>query len=389
MRKRLLLLPFILFFHSSYTQYLKLSVYAEVSIITVGAGENLYEVFGHSTIRIKDPVLNFDIAYNYGVFDFNAPDFYSNFAKGKLVYFLARYHFQTFLDGYKADKRWIKEQILDLTQEQKQAFFEYLEHNARPENASYLYDPYFNNCATKLRDITKSILKDNVTFYKAYTSDKTLRQLMNDELYWNTWGSFGIHLALGTKLDKIATPTEYLYLPDFVFLAFEKGKIKINGEEKPLVKKQNDLLIFDEPVQKFSSTSPLIIFSVFLLVGWYITFRDKKSGKRSKKFDFILFFTTGVIGIGIVFLWFFTNHYTTPNNFNMLWAFAPNLLVAFYLLKNEVKGYLKKYVYFISILLLILIFFWTTGIQLFSIAAIPLLLLLGVRYFYLLTYKVQ
>ena len=52
-----------------------LSVYSEISIVTAGPGEELYEKFGHAAIRIKDPVLNLDLIYNYGVFDFNQPNF--------------------------------------------------------------------------------------------------------------------------------------------------------------------------------------------------------------------------------------------------------------------------------------------------------------------------
>ncbi|MFY0604303.1 MAG: DUF4105 domain-containing protein [Flavobacteriaceae bacterium] len=388
MRKLLLFFLFSFLISSVSAQsYLKLSVYAEVSIITVGPGENLYEVFGHSAIRIKDPVLNFDLVYNYGIFDFNAPGFYLNFAKGKLQYLLARYPFQQFVSSYKSDKRWIKEQILNLNKEQKQQFFEYLENNARQENASYLYDPYFNNCSTKLRDISNIILNDSITFNKSYASNKTLRELMNDELHWNSWGSLGINIALGTVLDKKATPTQYLYLPDFVFSAFDKGKIIINGTSQPIVKKETNILIYEEPAYSFSFSSPIVIFSVLFFIGVLITYRDFKKRTRSKWFDFLLFFITGIIGIGIVFLWFFTNHMTTPNNFNILWAFAPNIIIGFFLLKNKYHKRIKKYIWLLLVLLILMLVFWVAGIQLFATAMIPFLLLLAYRYYYLLTLK--
>ena len=95
---------------------IKLSEYAEVSIVTAGPGNEFYEAFGHSAIRVQDPVLDFDIIYNYGVFDFNQPNFYLNFAKGNMVYSLARYNFTYFLASYKNDKRWLKQQVLNLTQ---------------------------------------------------------------------------------------------------------------------------------------------------------------------------------------------------------------------------------------------------------------------------------
>lgn len=389
MKKILLTFIFIFSTHLISAQYLKLSVYSEVSIITVGPGENLYEVFGHSTVRIKDPVLNFDLAYNYGVFDFSKPGFYSNFAKGKLEYLLARYPFHNFIKSNQQDKRWVKEQVLDLTQEQKQQFFEFLETNAKRENAYYLYDPYFNNCATKLRDISRIILKDSIALSNEYASGRetTLRELMNSELHWNTWGNLGINIALGTILDKKATADQYLYLPDYVYESFKNGTIIRNGVEIPIVKKEIDILVFEETESSTGFSSPFVMLSLLLLIGIIITYRDLKRGRRSKWFDFTLFFITGVIGVGIAFLWFFTDHKITPNNFNFLWAFAPNIIVGFYLLKKNISSFLKKYIWSLNILLVLMVIIWLVRIQLFATSLLPILLLLGLRYLYLLTSK--
>ena len=109
---------------------------------------------------------------------------------------MARYKFKYFLTSYKKDKRWVKEQVLNLNQRQKQAYFIFLENNVRPGNETYFYDPYFNNCATKLRDITKNVLGNKVHFTdKNYNQKQSFRQLMDKEIPWNTWGSFGINLA--------------------------------------------------------------------------------------------------------------------------------------------------------------------------------------------------
>lgn len=384
MKKIILLFISFFFIQTTYSQYLQLSVYSEVSMVTVGPGENLYEVFGHSSIRIKDPVLRLDLVYNYGIFDFTAPNFYTNFAKGKLIYKLVRYPFQDFVEGNKRDKRWIKEQVLQLNQGQCQQFFEFLENNARKENASYLYDPFFNNCATKLIDVSNTILKDSIILNTDYVSNKTLRQLMNDELHWNTWGSTGINIALGSLLDQKATPSQYMYLPDFVYLALKKGNITVNGKDVPIVKKEHIILDFEEPKVSFSLISPVFIFSVLLCIGLFITFRDIKRKKRTKWLDFLLFFITGFTGVGIIFLWFFTDHATTPDNFNVLWAFAPNLIVAFFVLKKKLKPNIRRYLQFLLLLLLVLVLFWIFGIQLFAVSLIPFFLLLAVRYYTLL-----
>ena len=230
-----------------YSQSKKLSPQAEISFITAGPGKVLYEGFGHSTIRIQDKSQAIDLAYNYGIFDFEAPNFYLNFTKGKLLYKLYSYPFYLFVKNYNEDKRWIKEQVLNLTLDEKQQFYKYLEDNAKPKNATYLYDPFYNNCATKLREITELILKDKVTFNDNHIHTKqSFRELMNDQIKWNSWGSFGINLALGSKLDRIANSKQYMYLPDYVYKGFDNAIIAKGNKKEKLIKTDHYILKYDE-----------------------------------------------------------------------------------------------------------------------------------------------
>ena len=381
MQKKHALLLFLLVFIKSFYAQVNLSVYSEVSIITAGPGTELYEAFGHSAIRIKDPVLQLDSIYNYGMFDFNAPNFYSNFTKGKLLYSLGRYKFEYFLRGYKRDKRWVKQQVLNLNQQERQSFFMFLENNALPENATYSYDPYFNNCATKLRDITTTILGDKVILSdKNITKNRSFRQLMDKEIPWNTWGSFGINLALGSKLDQKAVFTQYMYLPDYVYTVFKNSTLFIKNQPAKLIKREDILLDFEEQKQSISFLNPFLIFSIVSLIGLFISFTDFKKKKTSKWLDFILLFITGILGVLIVFLWFFTDHSTTPSNFNFLWAFAPNFVIAFLILKQQQQKWLNYYFKFSLLLLILIPILWFLEVQLFPISVIPLLILLFVRY---------
>lgn len=390
MIKRLLyFLAFIFTFNAiNAQQTLNVSVYSEVSILTIGPGDNLYDAFGHSAIRIKDPLLKIDWVFNYGVFDFNQPNFYSNFAKGRLLYKLGVQKFDGFLANYRRQKRWIKEQILNLSQKEKQAFFNVLYENAKPSNADYLYDPFFDNCASKLRDITHTVLTDDFQLDTTYTSsDTSLRKLMNKELPWNTWGSFGINMALGSVIDRETNASEYLYLPDYIYLAFKNGIKK----DESLVKKEISLLEFEERTISAGLLSPFNVILLVSLIITFFTFKDYKRKKRSKWIDFLLFFTTGLVGILITFLWFFTDHKITPNNFNALWAFAPNLVVAFLLFKNKTSKWISYYLKGVLVLLFLLLVIWILEIQLFNFTVLPLLIVLIVRYFildkYLLTFK--
>jgi len=366
------------------SQELKLSKQSEISIITVGPGEVLYEAFGHSAIRVKDSVLGMDNIFNYGLFDFNQPNFNLNFTKGKLLYKLGKRPFKIFVVNNYYQERWMKAQVLNLSQLEKQNMYALLEENALPQNAEYLYDPYFNNCATKLRDITKEILGNKVHFPSSFSDENyTLRQLMDKELSWNTWGNFGINLALGNTLDKAITAEAYMYLPDYVYEAFKNAKKTKNNTDIPLVLKEQVILNFKENTIQTKWFNPFFVFSILLLLSIVITYRDQKRNKRTKFLDFLLFFMTGFLGFIICFLWFFTNHSTTPNNFNFLWAFFPNLFVSFILLKKNTPSWVIKYVNLYLVLLLVTLFVSIAGIQKFSFVLFPIISMLFMRSFYL------
>ena len=117
------------------SQEYKLSKQSEISIITVGPGDILYEAFGHSAIRVSDPVIGMDNIFNYGLFDFNQPNFYTNFVKGRLLYKVGKQSFGRFITSYNYQKRWMKEQVLNLSQVEKQDMYALLEQNVLPHNA--------------------------------------------------------------------------------------------------------------------------------------------------------------------------------------------------------------------------------------------------------------
>lgn len=383
MKKQFLLLCIVFFTLTSINaQNFKLSAYSEISVITCGTGEELYSAFGHSAFRVKDPVYRMDLVYNYGTFNFNTPNFYLKFARGKLLYELDRSRYNDFIQLYIEENRWVKEQVLDLTAEEKNALFLYLENNLKPENKSYKYDFFFNNCATKIRDVVEEALPNKVVFNEDHVDEeRTFRELIQLYVNQNSWGSFGIDLCLGAVIDRNANAREFMFLPDYVLAAFENGTIN-NG--KKLVKSSKELLTQKEENSYSTSffTSPLFVVLILSVIILLITYRDYKKQRRSRLLDFSLLFITGLLGIFLLLLWFATDHTATANNFNILWAFAPNLLMSFLILKKTPPTWMKKYISFLLILILVSGLFWVLGIQFFPIVIVPLLIALMVRYWY-------
>lgn len=361
----------------------KLSENAYISVLTCGAGDQLYTAFGHTAFRVQDSVLGLDVVYNYGTFDFNKPNFYLNFTKGKLIYSLSRKTFDRFLFEYEYEKRWIKEQILDLSTDEVNALFQFLEDNYRPENRDYAYDPLFNNCSNITGIILKEQLKDPIVFKDDHLKKRyTFRELVRQYIPINSWGSFGIELAFGGVTDRVATVEEHMFLP---YYAMEQLRNSLKGNE-PLV--QRERVVLDYPEMKPRGTfmtSPLFWFLLILCLVLVISYLDWKHGTRHRWLDFTLFLFSGLIGTFIILLWLATDHIVTGLNFNFLWLLPSNIIVAFILLRKGTDiPWLKKYIWLALGGIGMSLLLWAFGIHVQSPLNIPLLLILTTRYALLL-----
>ena len=365
-----------------------LSTKATVSVVTCGPGNELYAAFGHSAFRVFDPLSGLDKIYNYGTFDFNAPNFYFNFVKGKLIYLLSTTNFNRFLSVYQYENRWVKTQVLNLTSHEVQSIFNFLENNAKPENRSYQYDFFYDNCSTKIEEVVQTVLKNKVTFFNNHiTSNKSHRDLIDDYTQNFKWGKFGIDLALGSVIDAPATKDDYKFLPDYIFEAFNNATIQKNDLDEPLVLKEITILK-EKPLSKsFEIFRPLNVMLALGLLIIFFTYSDYQKSKRNKVLDFIIYFVTGVIGVVVLLLWFATSHTATYENFNFLWAFPPSLLVAFFMLKSNVPTWIKYYNILLIVLLVIMAILWFIQYQVFNWAVLPLTIAFGIRYLFLLKYR--
>ena len=387
--KPLLTLIFLLSYFTALTQINTLAKDAEISIITIGPGKQLYDSFGHNAIRVSDPSNGKDLAFNYGTFDFNTPNFYIKFGQGKLPYALSVSTYDGFLRNYIAEKRWIKQQKLDLTYGEKIAIFEFLLKNAQPSNREYQYDFFLDNCATRIRDVLAVNLGSKLSYQdKQYAPFLySFRELIQQRLHWNSWGSLGIDIALGAVIDRTANPWEHQFLPDYVFESLKSATITRNNKTSALIKKETTI---NNPGPRARNSafllSPFFVFLVIALGIVYRTLRDSKQQKRSRWLDTVLFFVTGIVGVLLLVLWLATDHTATINNYNILWAFPVNLIFFTLLSKKTPKKWLSRYLSFLIILLILLVVHWCTGVQVFAGALLPLLIALFIRYVYVIRY---
>ena len=389
MKKKLLylslILVHILLISTVKAQKITLSESAAISVLTMGPGSNLNDSFGHSAFRISDTNQNIDVVYNYGVYNFDTPNFYLKFVKGQLMYQLDRTDFSLFYQHYSDQDRWIKERVLNLTLKEKQELFDFLQKNYLPENRKYIYDFFFENCATRIRDVLAGVLKNKLVFDKNFVSKThTFRQLIQKNVHWNSWGSFGMDLAIGAVVDRNASSWEHQFLPEYIFKALEKGQIKRGLGATDLVKKTS---ILNKKMAKEKSEtllmSPFFIISLLAFIILGVTFKDYQNNSRSRWMDCGLYALTGIIGIFLLLLWFATDHFATQNNYNLLWAVPLSLFFAIEIAKQNPKYWLKKYIMFQILMLLLLSIHWVTGVQSYPVVLLPLLIALSIRYIFI------
>ncbi|SFO78934.1 protein of unknown function [Algoriphagus ornithinivorans] len=357
-----------------------------ISLLTCDPGDELYMAYGHSAIRVFDNVNGTDYVFNYGTFNFNTPNFYGKFAGGKLDYMLSVSTYADFITTYAGEKRAIREQVLDLNSEQEQYMVEFLQVNYLPERRYYRYDFFFDNCATRIRDAMDLVLGDQLIWNdeQVQEREKTFRDLIDEYVLRMPWADLGIDLALGAVIDRVASPQEEQFLPDYMEEAFARAEIQGDGPTRPLVKETNVILDFPKPEQGvIGAFNSYWLFWLVAILFSAITFIGFKRKKLFIGFDIALFSILGILGIVIFLLWFATDHSATKWNWNILWAFPGHLFLAIALFSKNLKPWVRKYLLAALILADAAVVFWILGWQSFHPSLIPILLVIILRTNYL------
>lgn len=356
---------------------------AQVSLITILPGNAVYSLFGHSALRVYDPVNGHDVAYNYGTFTFGNPlMFAGRFTYGKLDYYLSIQRYQILKDdAWNREGRPVIEQVLNLDAAQRNALFQFLRINARDENKYYRYDFLFDNCSTRLRDVLETVLEDAVTFVPEPDPGLTFRELIDGYVVEQPFLDFGMDLGLGLSVDRVATPRETVFLPLYLMEHFDHATIVIEGQTLPLVARTDTVYWSDERASLAPSWPwPSILLWGLFALGLGLLIRDTRAGRVERRlFDGLLFGVAGAAGLVIIFLWFISLHTVTHWNLNLLWAWPTHLAVAWVLIRRARPRWLRGYLPATSAAMLILALAWFFLPQEIPAAVLPLLLLLAVR----------
>lgn len=373
-----------------------LSNRAEISIITHDPGRDVYLAFGHTALWVHDPVYDIDTVFNYGVFSLSSlsdPLFIPRFLKGELDYMVYPFGFAEDAETDLADQNrvWYG-QKLNLTAEEKNRLYQFLEWNVREENRVYRYDFVKDNCSTRIIDALEYSLGPIIEFDDPRAGEKlTWRLLISEKLERRPLWNMLMGLLLGSAADRQITKREALFMPEYFLKAMDKARITRNGESAKLAQEPKVLLKPLAPAN-YDSKGPhplaILIPLALLAVGISaLQILRAKKGKRTKildpiaaVFDFFLFLAVGAFGSLAFFMSYMSTHTATGGNLNVLWLFPGHLIAAFgtlpFFRRNRVTTIYWGLFAAITFLILTLLPVWP---QTLPTAAIPLMIIVGVR----------
>ena len=369
------LLVLIFFSPNIYANELENKNRYKISILSIGEGPSLVDAFGHTAIRVKDAELKNDVVFNFGVYDFNSPNFYSNFVKGRPEYKLGIQNYNNLTQNYIRQKRYIVEHQLNLDQNSIKIIIDLLVEKLN--DPYYIYDYFRDNCTTRAADIvidkTNNKFKDNKLESESILS---YRDLIHGKINENSWAALGIDLCLGAIIDKKINTRETFFLPENLmnYLDLYEGDI---------IKRNIIYSPESEISYRENLPSPLLINLILSLIIVVITIFNFKSNKWNKSLDTLIFLISGSIGILIIYLWFFSNHFAGAQNFNFLWAFPFNFALIFAIYKNKIPNWSIGYIKLLIILIILLFLHWTTGVQKYNLTLLPIFVALLIRYSFL------
>lgn len=352
------------------------------SLLTCAAGEEIYSLFGHTAIRYENYTRNIDWVYNYGVFDFNTPNFVLRFALGETDYQLGIDDYRYFAAQYARAGRDIWQQELNLRPHEKQRLIELLTENYKPQNRIYRYNFFYDNCATRPRNLIEKVIDGHVEYaddMNTLQADTTFRDILHAYSKGHPWSRLGMDLCMGSKADLPISRRTMMFVPFYLQQYFRHAQIKDNnGALRPLVLSESKIVDTNIPASDATSfpTAPRQLAWLLLVLVTALTAYGCTKRKSLWGIDLILFLAAGLAGCILAFLALFSQHPAVSPNY-LLFVFHPLHLLCLPCMLNRVrKQRLSRYMVVNLVVLTFFILLWAVIPQRFDFTVLPLALCL-------------
>ena len=326
----------------------------EVSLLTCGPGNEAYSLFGHTAIRISQPSRGMDVVVNYGMFSFKQKYFIPRFVLGLTDYQMGITTFDDFKAEYEYEQRWVFEQTLNLTSKEKSTLLQAVDQNYKPENVTYRYNVFYNNCTTKARDLIAANIDGKIKYNSATSEYQSFRELCHSKTSSHRWSQFGNDLLLGIQADLPTNISEQQFLPENLEHDFSLATIETNTDEannatigannaspRKLVSHEEYIIpkygVASAAPDSLPSPRALAIVIAFIIIG--ISLIEYFWSKNLWLTDAILMPAIGLAGM-ILFVMIFSKHPTVNINFQILILNPIALFMAIPMVMKQRKGML-------------------------------------------------
>lgn len=307
----------------------------QVSLITAWPGSEIYELCGHEAIRIKGPGI--DSVWNFGVFDFNEPNFVYRFVKGETDYMVAGYPFAWFLPEYVGAGRRVEEQVLNLTPEETERIHDILRRYATPPNNRYRYNYIKNNCSTQIADILDSVAPGGSVVYIDTVRFATYRDAMRAYHRNYPWYQFGIDVALGSGLEENLDRRSELFIPTELYRHAAAARFQ---DGRPLVRFSN-VLNEGTPAAVDGPTpfllTPLWVSILIAAVSALLILICWRRNCIPKVWYAFYFGLAGLAGCLVAFLVCLSSHAATSPNLLIFWLNPLQLFIPIFLWWRQMR----------------------------------------------------
>lgn len=362
---------------------------AKFYLVTCEPGDAVYARFGHSGLRVYDAENNIDEVFHWGLFSFDTPNFIGRFISGNTDYEMGVFGTRYFMREYIERGSSVYAQELDLTPEQKHELWAKLWTNYHPDNRKYRYNFIYDNCATRPYQLILSAYgyKVSLNYDLPQTS---YRDIINKYVPIGSVLNTGINLIIGSQADKIITTKKSVAFPMYTMEALTHTNYITEDGLRPIIKGK-EVMHKAEPknfeVSQFTYYISIILPLVLSLLCWLYSYKKKY---YVPYFTQLMLLASGLVGIVISYLWFFSHHPLVSDNMNLLWCNPLNIILAILLFIHRKSLRVTKFVlafisFILSALFLVTLNLQNTTIQIFSIWV----LMLTINHTIMYTYKVE
>lgn len=312
----------------------------EASVLTCAPGPKVYELYGHTAIRIRDLRTGTDRVYNYGMFDSRRPRFIWHFILGETDYELDCCDFDRFAASYLYRGRSIDEQVLDLNASEKLRLLRTLETNARPENRQYRYNFLYDNCTTRAIGQIGRCVEGRLTFSGTDRERPTYRDIVHEFSADSPWLRFGQDLLLGSEVDTALSLQGEMFAPLYAESHLQGAVVvSADGSERPLVKQAFRYPASGDALPETPcALTPLACALLLLLASVAVSLWEARRGKTQRWFDYLLMLAQGGTGCIVALLFFFSDHPAVGSNWLVAWLNPLPLLCLPFKIRNDRRG---------------------------------------------------